>query len=46
MFKDLKITSFAKKKIDLSAKELFYEKEEALEVNNPSCVLLLPDCKT
>jgi len=32
--------------LDLAAKELLYEKEEALEVSNPSCVLLLPDCKT
>ncbi|CAI6345977.1 unnamed protein product [Macrosiphum euphorbiae] len=42
----LKITSFAKNKLDLAAKELIYEKEEALEVCNPCCVLLLPDCKT
>jgi len=31
--------------LDLAAKELLYEKEEALEVCNPCCVLLLPDSK-
>ncbi|XP_022171841.1 malate dehydrogenase, cytoplasmic-like [Myzus persicae] len=42
----LKITSFAKNKLNLAAKELLYEKEEALEVSNPCCVLLLTECKT